>query len=59
MKDDQKRGRPKIADEQALRSCVTVSLPAPVHDRLIAMAVQRQTSVSSLVRLMILSHQRS
>jgi hypothetical protein len=51
-----KRGRPRV--ENALRSCVTVSLPERVHDQLIATAQVKRMSVSALVRDLILSHQR-
>jgi len=52
--DDQvKRGRPRIEDERALRSIVSVSVPLHVHDRLIRLAERRGTSVSALARDMI------
>jgi hypothetical protein len=51
------RGRPRLDDRVALRSTVSVSLPTPVHDRLIELANKYGMSVSELARSMILSRQ--
>ena len=47
-----KRGRPKA---DVPRGTVCTWLPAPDHDRLIALARQQETSVSHMLRLAALS----
>lgn len=55
MTDEQlpRRGRPRVPDDQACRSLVTVALPTAVHDRLIEIAHRRGDSVSAVVRRLI------
>lgn len=50
---DKPRGRPRLEDDRALRSTVSVSMPAPLHDQLIRLAERRGTSVSALARAII------
>lgn len=47
------RGRPRVDEDRALKSTVTVSVTAPEHDWLIRQARQQETSVSGLLRGLI------
>lgn len=50
-----KRGRPRtVCREQETGSTVTSYLPAAYHDRLVSIAQQRQISVSTLVRNLLI-----
>lgn len=57
MSEAVKPGRPKLQARPPLQSTVTFAVTREQHDRLVQRANQERTSVSSLVRRIVLSHQ--
>lgn len=55
MPIETKRGRPRtVCRDQETGSTVTSYLPTVYHDRLVSLAQQRQISVSTLVRNLLI-----